>query len=96
VQLIETVFGDVVYAVVRVKPPQSGTGEGRRTTAQRHRRSWALITFSNEEYADAAIHDGMLVHDSVANKRVPLVIHPANISGELQKGHRGALGQVRI
>jgi hypothetical protein len=44
----------------------------------------------------AACKDGMLVplHGEKKGRRVPLVIRPSNIEGELAKGHRGALGQV--
>jgi hypothetical protein len=96
VSLLEEHFGPVERAVVRVKTASTAVSKGDRRL--RDRRSWALVTFKADADADAACLDGMLVPATLPARpgaaRVPLRIRPSNVSGELAKGHRGALAQV--
>lgn len=91
-------FGPVERAQVRIKTANyaSSSADDQR---QRDHRSWALVTFADEDSANACVHrDGMLVPETLPWKpglaRVPLKIRPANVAAELAKGHRGALAQV--
>lgn len=97
VVLLAERFGPVERAQVRIKTANhaSSAGDQRR----RDHRSWALVTFVDEDHAIACVHqDGMLVPEALPWKpgfaRVPLKIRPADVSAELAKGHRGALAQV--
>ena len=98
VVLLAERFGPVERAQVRVKTANyaSSSADDQR---QRDHRSWALVTFVDEDHANACVHrDGMRVPEMLPWKpgsaRVPLKIRAANVAAELAKGHRGALAQV--
>ena len=99
VTLLAEKFGPVERAVVRLKAETQILTRGDRRL--RDRRSWALVTFKNEQDADGCLSwrdDGILVPETLpvrpSTEKVPVKVRPGNIAGELAKGHRGALTQV--
>ena len=92
-------FGPVERVQVRIKTANYAVRADDQRQRQRDHRSWALVTFVEEEHASACVaKDGMLVPTTLpwtpGSVRAPLQIRRANVTGELAKGKRGALAQV--